>query len=76
MATEVTVPREYGLGNTQRRDYWWIGPLATAVGLGLLNSVSQNFRVLFESFPDSEFLAAMLSPAVIRCPDLSQSLVI
>ena len=48
MATEITVPREYGLGKTQRRDYWWIGPLATAVGLGAF-IVYSTFRVLYNA---------------------------
>ena len=48
MATEVTVPREYGLGNTQRRDYWWAGPLVTAVGLGGF-IVYSTFRVLYNA---------------------------
>lgn len=46
MATEATVPREYGLGKTHRRDMWWIGPLATGLGLGAF-VVYSTFRVLY-----------------------------
>jgi hypothetical protein len=34
MASEAVSLREYGLGRTQRRDGWWLGPLLTALGLG------------------------------------------
>jgi hypothetical protein len=34
MASDVASVREFGLGSTQRRDAWWAGPLATAIGLG------------------------------------------
>jgi hypothetical protein len=34
MASEFVARREYGLGNTERRDTWWAGPLATAFAFG------------------------------------------
>ncbi len=33
MASDVAASHEYGLGRTDRRDSWWAGPLATAIGL-------------------------------------------
>jgi hypothetical protein len=34
MATDAATLREHGFGETQRRDAWWAGPLATALVLG------------------------------------------
>ena len=34
MASQTVPHHQYGLGKTERRDAWWAGPLATAVGLG------------------------------------------
>ena len=48
MASEVVAPREYGLGKTERRDTWWTGPLATALGLGLFG-VYSTFRVIYNA---------------------------
>jgi hypothetical protein len=48
MATETISPREYGLGRTQRRDAWWAGPLATALGLGAF-VVYSTFRAFYNA---------------------------
>ena len=41
-------PREYGLGKTQRSDNWWIGPAATALGLGGF-VVYSTFRAIYNA---------------------------
>ena len=46
MVSEVSAPREYGLGKTERRDSWWVGPLATAMGLGGF-IVYSTFRAIY-----------------------------
>jgi hypothetical protein len=46
MASDVVAPREYGLGSTERRDAWWAGPAATAIGLGGF-IVYSTFRALY-----------------------------
>jgi len=47
MATETAIAtKRSGLGRTQRRDAWWAGPLATAIGLGLF-IVYATFRALY-----------------------------
>jgi len=48
MATDVVSAREYGLGQTERRDAWWAGPLATALGLGAF-IVYSTFRVFYNA---------------------------
>lgn len=48
MASELTVPHEHGLGKTERRDSWWAGPLATAVGLGGF-VVYSTFRAFYNA---------------------------
>ena len=48
MATEVASHREYGFAKTQRRDRWWIGPLATAFGLGGF-VVYSTFRAIYNA---------------------------
>ena len=40
MATTVTSQSHAGFGATERRDRWWVGPLATAIGLGLFGIYS------------------------------------
>ena len=47
-ATVSTNSPATGFGATERRDNWWIGPLATAVGLGLFGIYS-TFRALYNA---------------------------
>ena len=46
-ATVTTSDRATGFGATERRDNWWIGPLATALGLilGLLVDNRQKLQL-------------------------------
>jgi len=47
MATDAaTTDLGRGLGKTERRDAWWVGPLATAVGLGLFG-IYATYRAFF-----------------------------
>lgn len=46
MASDVTVPREFGFAKTQRRDMWWLGVVATVLGLGAF-IVYSTFRVFY-----------------------------
>ncbi|MEX2307417.1 MAG: hypothetical protein WD738_07480 [Pirellulales bacterium] len=48
MASDAATIQEYGLGRTQRRDAWWAGPLATALGLGAF-VVYSTFRVFYNA---------------------------
>lgn len=48
MATASAAAHEYGLGKTRRRDAWWVGPLATALGLGLF-IVYSTFRAFYNA---------------------------
>jgi hypothetical protein len=52
MATDAaTANPGQGLGKTERRDAWWAGPLATAVGLGLFG-IYATYRALFgQAYP-------------------------
>ncbi len=49
MATTVTTEgRSTGFGATERKDNWWIGPLATAMGLGAFG-VYATFRAVYNA---------------------------
>ena len=53
MATTVTSHRAgggrvSGFGATERRDNWWVGPLATALGLGAFGIYS-TFRAVYNA---------------------------
>jgi len=49
MATDAAiVAPASGLGHTHRRDAWWVGPLATAVGLGLF-IIYSTFRAFYNA---------------------------
>lgn len=74
-SSEAAVPREYGLGATQRRDAWWAGPTATAVGLGTF-IVYSTFRAIYnaeyhlghgtETLPEHSYmLSPFFSPLLI-----------
>ncbi len=47
-ATVTTTKRRSGLGATERRDNWWIGPLATAMGLGAFG-IYATFRAVYNA---------------------------
>ena len=46
MAAGTHIAGTGGLGVTQRRDAWWVGPLATALGLGAFG-VYATFRAIY-----------------------------
>jgi hypothetical protein len=71
MSTEVaSTMRKSGLGRTQRRDLWWLGPLATAIGLGAF-IVYATFRAFYNADyqvvrPDSAYLLSpFYSPLIV-----------
>jgi hypothetical protein len=71
MATQVApLGRSAGLGATERRDAWWVGPLATALGLGAFG-VYATFRAFYNADylvdrPDSaHILSPFYSPLII-----------
>jgi hypothetical protein len=71
MSTDVvTATRASGLGRTERRDLWWLGPLATALGLGAF-IVYATFRALYNADyqidqPDSAYiLSPFYSPLLV-----------
>ncbi len=71
MATHVAPVAERGhLGATQRRDAWWVGPLATGLGLGAF-IVYATFRAFYNAeyevkAPDSAYLLSpFFSPLLI-----------
>lgn len=75
MASEQAHPRSFqGFGATARRDGWWVGPLATGIGLGLF-VVYTTFRVFYnaEYLVHTETSAHILSPLyspLIVWPDM------
>ena len=48
MASDIASLREYGLGETQRRDKWWVSPLATGLTLGAF-VVYSTFRAFYNA---------------------------
>jgi hypothetical protein len=48
MAAGAKIAGDVGLGVTQRRDAWWVGPLATALGLGAFG-VYATFRAFYNA---------------------------
>jgi len=48
MATDAASVHEYGLGKTQRRDAWWVGPLVTGLVLGGF-IIYSTFRVFYNA---------------------------
>jgi hypothetical protein len=48
MAAGVKTAGGDGLGATERRDAWWLGPLATAIGLGSFG-VYATFRAIYNA---------------------------
>jgi hypothetical protein len=71
MAIDATVSGRDGLGATERRDAWWVGPLATGCGLGVF-VVYATFRALYNADyvvdrPDSAYLLSpFYSPLIGR----------
>jgi hypothetical protein len=71
MSSEAVSVRETGLGKTQRRDAWWVGPLVTASGLGGF-VVYATFRALYnadyvvERTAWGELLSPFYSPLIGR----------
>ena len=47
-ASAASTAEQTGLGTTERRDAWWAGPLATAIGLGCF-LVYANFRAFYNA---------------------------
>jgi hypothetical protein len=70
MATAALGTSRDGLGRTERRDLWWIGPLATALGLGAF-VVYATFRAFYNRDyqvvrPDSAYiLSPFYSPLIV-----------
>ncbi|MDC0936993.1 hypothetical protein OAS39_11960 [Pirellulales bacterium] len=70
MATDVATARpDYRLGRTDRRDSWWIGPLATALGLGVFVVYATlraiwNEQYVVERAGAGELLSPFYSPLV------------
>jgi len=68
-----------GLGATERRDAWWIGPLATAVGLGAFG-IYATFRAIYnaeyqigigtDSLPEHAYLLSPFYSPLIVIPSL------
>src|SRR5688572_28498666 len=70
MAVGVARSPESKLGATERRDAWWLAPLATAAGLGLF-IVYATFRAIYNADcvvdrPDAAYiLSPVYSPLII-----------
>jgi hypothetical protein len=58
MAAGTHIAGTDGLGVTQRRDAWWVGPLATALGLGAFG-VYATFRAIYNHQYQVEFRTGM-----------------
>lgn len=64
MLSDATIaPKTYGLGKTDRRDFWWVAPLAVFLGLSLF-IVYATFRVFYNAHYviDTAESAYLLSP--------------
>jgi hypothetical protein len=62
------------LGRTERRDAWWVGPLATALGLGAF-VVYATFRAFYNAHyevdrPDSAYLLSPFYSPILKVPGL------
>src|SRR5688572_23153732 len=71
MATQVVSAKSRdGLGRTERRDMWWVGPLLTGLGLGAF-VVYATFRAFYNDHyqvvrPDSAYLLSpFYSPLIV-----------
>jgi hypothetical protein len=67
-------PHSSKLGATQRRDAWWLAPLATAAGLGLF-IVYATFRAIYNAEyvvdrPDSAYILSPFYSPLIVIPGL------
>ena len=74
MAAVEQTTRGGRLGATERRDAWWLGPLATAVGLGLFG-VYATFRAVYNADydvnqPDAAYLLSPFYSPLIVLPGL------
>jgi hypothetical protein len=74
MAVVAQTTRGSGLGVTQRRDAWWLAPLATAVCLGLF-IVYATFRAVYNADyrvdrPDSAYILSPFYSPLIVLPGL------
>src|SRR4029077_10293636 len=63
-----------GLGATQRRDAWWAGPLATALGLGAFG-VYTTFRIFYNADylvnrPDAAYLLSPYYSPLLVFPNM------
>jgi hypothetical protein len=80
MASEITSPREYGFGQTERRDAWWTGPLVTGLVLGGF-VVYTTFRIFQDAYydfghgslqnpaPDHAYLLSPMYSPLLLLPD-------
>ncbi len=69
MAAGVAQSQNVGqFGATERRDAWWLGPLATALGLGLFIHITDNAmiplkeRIVDEFYDPIKKLLRIISP--------------
>ena len=71
MAAGAHTAGESRLGATQRRDAWWLGPLATAAGLGLF-----GVYATFRAFYNADYQVARSGSAYILSPFYSPLIVL
>ena len=79
MASELASSVQPGLGSTERRDAWWAGPLATALGLGGF-IIYSTFRAFYnaeyqlghgtEVLPEHAYLLSPFYSPLIVLPNM------
>src|SRR5262245_12857927 len=62
MSLANVVLEKNGLGKTSRRDLWWFGPLATALGLGIFGIYATWAAFQGDNFRYGPYLSPFYSP--------------
>ena len=64
--SQSSVLETNGLGATERKDFWWVGPLLTALGLGIFG-VYTTYRVFENEYHEfGSYLSPFYSPNLKR----------
>ncbi len=67
--TTQAVAHEHGFGATERRDLWWLGPLATAIGLLAFVIYSTWAAFQGEHYSSGSYLSPFYSPLIFGGAD-------
>ncbi|HZW07381.1 MAG TPA: hypothetical protein VFF65_09670 [Phycisphaerales bacterium] len=69
-STSIPLPQLRGLGETTRKDAWWMQPLLTFLGLGAFIVYSTWAALQAEHYfvPNTNYLSPMYSPVIFDAP--------